>query len=255
MALSYDEIIWILSRQISDQTASSGYSEYTYPEHVIVRWSGQYFRANYSLNVHGIPTVEPVEAWQRVERTWTAPGTKSQGVPKQTTRHAVKAAGDYVIEGYGVVFGGADLHGETFQHDTDFGEGRSFVGMPVYYDHALGPIRSQIGEVKSYTFTDDGIEFKVELDKAKAYSDTIMRLATANALGMSSGTAEHLVVVENGVIKRWPMLELSLTPTPAEPRTTALPVKFQTPQANAQALGDSATQQAGDNDTYIILED
>lgn len=256
MALSYDEIIWILSRQISDITANSAYTEYTYADFVIVRWAGQFFRANYSLNANGVPTVEPIEAWVQVERAWIAPATKSakSEMSMLSTRQAVKKVGDYRIKGYGVIFGGKDLYGETFERDTDFGEGRSLIGMPVFYDHALGPIRSQIGEVKGYEFTDDGIEFEVELDRRKAYADTIMRLADAGALGMSSGSAQHLVVIDNNKIKRWPLLELSLTPTPAEPRTSALPVKNQPPEASLQALGDSATDEAGD-DTYIILED
>jgi len=262
MALSYDEIIWILSRQISDITANSAYTEYTYADFVIVRWAGQFFRANYSLNANGVPTVEPIEAWVQVERAWIAPATKSTTSTKSTksetpmlsTRNAVKKVGDYRIRGYGVVFGGKDLYGETFESDTDFGESRSFIGMPVYYDHALGSIRSQIGEVKAYQFADDGIEFEIELDRRKAYADTLMQLADAGALGMSSGSAQHLVVIDDNKIRRWPLLELSLTPTPAEPRTSALPVKNQPPEASLQALGDSATDEAGD-DTYIILED
>lgn len=259
MALSYDEIIWILSRQISDITANSAYTEYTYADFVIVRWAGQFFRANYSLNANGVPTVEPIEAWVQVERAWIAPATKSttstkSETPMLSTRNAVKKVGDYRIRGYGVVFGGRDLYGETFESDTDFGESRSFIGMPVYYDHALGSIRSQIGEVKAYQFADDGIEFEIELDRRKAYADTLMQLADAGALGMSSGSAQHLVVIDDNKIKRWPLLELSLTPTPAEPRTSAIPVKT-TPKAAPKASGDDAEQQAGDGDTYIILED
>lgn len=256
MALSYDEIIWILSRQISDITASSAYTEYTYADFVVVRWAGQFFRANYSLNANGVPTIEPIEAWVQVERAWVAPATKStkSETPMLSMRNAVKKVGDYRIKGYGVVFGGKDLYGETFESDTDFGESRSFVGMPVYYDHALGSIRSQIGEVKAYQFTDDGIEFEIELDRRKAYADTLMQLADADALGMSSGSGQHLVVISNNKIKRWPLLELSLTPTPAEPRTSASPIKT-TPEASLQASGDDATDEAGDGDTYIILED
>jgi hypothetical protein len=38
-------------------------------------------------------------------------------------------------------------------------------------------------------------------------------------LGYSTGSVAHLVERLEGNIKRWPVYELSLTPTPAEPRT------------------------------------
>ncbi len=48
---------------------------------------------------------------------------------------AMKATSEYTLRGKGVVYGGRDLQHETFTRDTDFGGSRSFVGMPVYYDH------------------------------------------------------------------------------------------------------------------------
>jgi len=62
---------------------------------------------------------------------------------------AIKAIAPYTLAGRGVVYGGEDLTGDRFSKDTDFGATRSFVGMPVYYDHALGGIKSQIGMVKA----------------------------------------------------------------------------------------------------------
>src|SRR3972149_10048085 len=38
-------------------------------------------------------------------------------------------------------------------------------------------------------------------------------------IGLSSGTASHLARRNGGKILRWPVVEYSLTPTPAEPRT------------------------------------
>jgi len=62
------------------------------------------------------------------------------------------------------------------------------------------------------------------------YEKFIYQMAEKGKLGWSSGTAGHLVEEErkgNAVwIKSWPLgLDASLTPTPAEPRNTAQPLK------------------------------
>jgi HK97 family phage major capsid protein len=131
----------------------------------------------------------------------------------------VKAVGDYVVRGRGIVYGGKDLTGDVFTKATDLGDTRSFVGTPVYYDHGLGSIRGQIGTVKMWTPTDDGIDVEIELDKRLGYIGDVMALVKSGALGLSTGALSHLVVRQAGELKRWVVGEISLTPTPAEPRT------------------------------------
>ena len=131
----------------------------------------------------------------------------------------IKAIGENLIIGTGVVFGGVDLTGDRFTKNTDFGESRSFAGLPVYYDHSLGGLKSQIGAVKQWIPTDEGIDVEIELDRRHAYASKVMELVKRGALGLSTGALPHLVVRENGELKRWVIGEISLTPTPAEPRT------------------------------------
>ena len=131
----------------------------------------------------------------------------------------VKAVGDYVVRGRGIVYGGKDLTGDIFTKSTDLGETRSFVGTPVYYDHGLSSIRGQIGTVKAWTPAGDGIDVEIELDKRLDYIDEVMKLVKSGALGLSTGALSHLVVRQAGELKRWVVGEISLTPTPAEPRT------------------------------------
>jgi HK97 family phage major capsid protein len=135
--------------------------------------------------------------------------------------YAIKATAPFTLEGRGVVYGGVDLTGDRFSADTDFGSTRSFLGMPVYYDHAMSGIKSQIGTVKAWTPMDDGIDVQIELDRRHAYAADVMKLAESGALGLSTGALPHLVERVDGEIKRWVVGEISLTPTPAEPRTTA----------------------------------
>jgi HK97 family phage major capsid protein len=137
---------------------------------------------------------------------------------------AVKAIGEYTVKGKGIVYGGFDLTEDRFTADTDLGGSRPFEGMPVFYDHAMGGIKSQIGMVKAWVPTDDGIDVEIELDRRHQYASEVMKLVEAGALGLSTGAVSHLVVrepVKGGYeIKRWHVAEISLTPTPAEPRTT-----------------------------------
>jgi HK97 family phage major capsid protein len=148
---------------------------------------------------------------------------------------AVKAVAPFTIKGRGVVYGGADLTGDTFTKATDFGETRPFVGMPVYYDHSLGSMRGQIGTVKSWQPSDDGIDVEIELDRRNKYAAEVMKLVKSGALGLSTGALSHLVVREGGELKRWIVGEISLTPTPAEPRTLTNEVKATKGNASSKA--------------------
>jgi len=251
MTISYEERIQAVWRTIANVLfeTHNWYIEYTYDDHVIIRYDDKHYRTNYTIDALGNVVIAEPATWQRVERAWLVAAAKSI----RSNSRAVKKVGEYTLRGYGVVFNGKDLVGDTFTKDTDFGQDRSFVGLPVFYDHALSGVKSQIGTVKAYEFADDGLIFEIEIDKRKKYADTVMALAESGALGQSTGAVAHLVHNEQGEMKRWIIGEVSLTPTPAEPRTSAIPVKT-TPKAAPKASGDDATDEAGD-DTYIILED
>lgn len=133
--------------------------------------------------------------------------------------HSVKMVGEYTIRGRGIVYGGRDLQGDTFTAQTDLGDSRSMVGLPVYYDHALGTMRGQIGTVKAWIPEDDGIDVEIELDRNNKYIQQILQLVKKGKMGLSTGALSHLVERKSGELKRWIVGEISLTPTPAEPRT------------------------------------
>ncbi len=152
----------------------------------------------------------------------------------------IKAVGAYRLKIKGVVFGTVDRVGDRFLPTTDFGATRDFRGMPVYYDHAQRSIKSQIGQVAAWENTGDSLDFEIELDRAKAYAADVMRLFAEKALGASTGALGHLVVRENGVLKRWLIGEISLTPTPCERLTIptkSTPAKAQ-PSAYVRELYD-----------------
>jgi len=122
------------------------------------------------------------------------------------------------VGGYGVIFDGEDLEGETFTPETDF--------MPdlvpdklVLYDHTQGDVKHVLGKTVKEEADDFGIWVEAQLDKSKEYIKEILKLIDEKILGWSSGSVGHLIEREGKTIKRWPIVEYSLTPTPAEPRT------------------------------------
>jgi phage head maturation protease/transcriptional regulator with XRE-family HTH domain len=144
----------------------------------------------------------------------------------------VKALGDGKIGGYLVRFSDADspdLTGDFFTKNTEF-----FVEdggkLPVLYDHGFDKVlkRRKIGTgtVKADKV---GLWFEAQLALRDEYEKKIYKMAEMDKLGWSSGAAGHLSSRKSAgnanEIVEWGLAEASLTPTPAEPRNSALPLK------------------------------
>lgn len=129
------------------------------------------------------------------------------------------------IGGYLVVWGSpeqVDLQGEYFTPHTDFALDW-YEARPVLYHHGLdGEMKAAtIGRITSLKADDVGIWAEAQLDMHKKYVQAVQKLVDKGVLNWSSGSLAHLVEVEeDGEIKKWPLVEGSLTPTPAEPRRT-----------------------------------
>lgn len=151
--------------------------------------------------------------------------------------NAVKFAegSDSIIEGLAIPFGGLaylggkDFHGETFGPDTDLAlDWFPNEGRPFLYGHGLDPeIKATVvGRQISRTLTKAGHWVQVQLDKRSRYMADIQSLIDAEALSFSSGAVPHLVkTTDEGRIKSWPWVELSGTPTPANPDAAVYAVK------------------------------
>jgi HK97 family phage major capsid protein len=126
------------------------------------------------------------------------------------------------IGGWGVLFGGVDLTGESFVKDTDLALDL-VPSKPVYYDHTRGDVENDVGRSIKEEIRERGVWVEAQLERSKAYADMILELIEDGALGFSSGSVSHLVRKERKdgrtLIKKWPIIEYSLTPEPAEPRT------------------------------------
>jgi len=168
---------------------------------------------------------------------------------------------DDLIEGLAIPYGGPlagkDLDGERFTPDTDFAVGEYYpddVGRPVYYDHGTkgSPIRTMIGRQVSVKDTAEGRFVQVQLERAHRYAARIRDLVKDGALHFSSGAVAHQAdVAPDGTIKRWPWVELSLTPEPANPYATVA-VKSARDDAGRLGYAQPDTDPAIDLDALAV---
>ncbi len=144
---------------------------------------------------------------------------------------AVKALGSGLVGGPVIQFGSpatADRQGDYFTPATDYGLDVSTKARIVYH-HGMGkygPKKFGVGDLKAdrYAVWAEG-QLDMEDDDAKAiYADV-----EAGKLGWSSGSVERLVRRRDmkGVseILSWPLIEISLTPTPVDKRNKAIAIK------------------------------
>ncbi len=142
------------------------------------------------------------------------------------------------IGGYLIVWGSPnqrDLHGEYFTPESDLGL-NWFDRRPVLYHHGLDPDlkAAVIGAIDALRPDALGVWAEAQLDLRARYIEAILRLIKRGVLGWSSGSLPHLVeIAGDGHIRRWPVVEGSLTPAPAEPRCTDV----QTIKSAFDALG------------------
>lgn len=165
---------------------------------------------------------------------------------------AVKALGNGKVGGYLVLFGdetSRDLEDDWFDASTDF-DIDDGAKSTVYYQHGQDP---DLGKRKlgrgTLKVDDTGAWIEAQLQMRDAYERAIYQLAEEGKLGWSSGTAPHLVerekVGKGWRIKRWPLgLDASLTPTPADPRNMAQPLKSLITADEADQAGATGNPEA-----------
>jgi len=144
---------------------------------------------------------------------------------------ALKALGDGKVGGIGIRFEGRDLDGEAFKADTYYGQ-REGDGADCLFHHSV-PVKGISRELSDHLFPsvkvtrqELGLFVETVLDMANEYERMVYSLVDQGKLGWSSGAAGHMVrKSQDGTITRWPIVEFSFTPTPAEPRNRVVPIK------------------------------
>jgi hypothetical protein len=144
---------------------------------------------------------------------------------KSTPSTAVKALTPDRFGGYGVVWGSPrqrDLAGEYFTPETDLALGW-YDRRPALYQHGLDEALeiALIGTVDTWQPDEWGVWIEGEWARHGRYVRAVRELVRRGALHWSGGSAPNLVRrAPDGKLMRWPIMEWSMTPTPAEPRLT-----------------------------------
>lgn len=175
---------------------------------------------------------------------------------------AVKSLGGGKVGGYLVRFSTADdpdLTGDFFTPETDFElyEGKRTVTL---YDHGLDQTLKRRKLGYGFAKVDDaGVWFEAQLEARDEYETKILELVDAGKLGWSSGSAPHLVerkaVKDAFEILSWPIVEASLTPTPAEPRTSVLSLKSYALDRELDEVKAGARNSTGDKARIQSIHD
>jgi len=145
---------------------------------------------------------------------------------------AIKNLGGNRVGGYAMLWGddsAADLDGEWFDPQTE--EMTSIykaVGkLPYLYNHAADKTlkTAVVGVVDVMEADEIGLWYEAQLDLSNQYRTVIRALVGKGVLGTSSGSLPGGVRVEkSGRIARWPVVEISATPTPVDPRQMERPI-------------------------------
>ena len=185
---------------------------------------------------------------------------------------AVKALGNGKIGGYLVRYGdpdNADLVDDFFNDETDYGPHDTSL---VFYNHGLDDtLKRRVLDKKAQLKQDEvGVWIEAQLALRDAYEKYIYEQVEAGKMGWSSGTADYLVernqVGKAYHITSWPLgLDASITPAPAEPRNSVIPLKslgvsalsipelVDEPEAAGDAAGSDSERKEGNQYQHIQL--
>lgn len=187
--------------------------------------------------------------------------------------------GAAVVGGYGLRFSTPHVDGYHFAPDVNLGPSAG-DGVDVSFNHHV-PIRADdlpdkvSRELADHVFmparaTRDelGVWVEAVLREADEYEAFVAELVGMGKLGWSPGSASHTARVRNiiddeevdlwwaealpGAIVRFPVVEWALTPTPADPRARAVPLRSIDVDADGSISDEQPDQQntatAMDND-------
>jgi len=182
----------------------------------------------YRVNDDGKPTGETLgchaeygDAEEQVQAFYA----NEPELTRKAAPNAVKFIGENSdrVGGYLVRFGGPDdrdLQGEYFTPATNLALDWETT-RPALYHHGLDKSlkATLIGVIDTLKADGVGVWAEAQVAMSNEYWAAIAQLIQEGRIGWSSGTLPQMVeVTAEGEIKAWPIVEGSLTPTPAEPR-------------------------------------
>lgn len=168
----------------------------------------------------------------------------------------VKTEEDGLVTGMAIVFGSpnepdSSSQRDFFTADTHVRKNTEFT-IPLYYNHAMGPIREEIGEA-TVIKTDSGWRTSAKLDLSTESGKKVYEYVKDKPHGFSTGAVSHLVIRESqkndtNFLKQWPIGELSLTQRPAERRALVQSVK----SVDGELVYEPAFEESKKQETMIV---
>jgi len=122
-----------------------------------------------------------------------------------------------------------DFDGEFFTPDTKFWLGGEEGSTHTLWSHGMDPVLQQrrlTPQKARLVKMDAGVWMEGQMQARDEYEEAVLHLMGEGRLGMSSGTASHLVEktkTDSGAVRidQWPLgLDGSVTPRPSEPSTS-----------------------------------
>ena len=138
---------------------------------------------------------------------------------------SIKSIGSDRFGGYAVLWGDEkhkDLQGDYFTAKTEYWLD-AYPTLPALYNHGQDSTlkSSIIGMVQTIKPDVNGLWVEAQYNRRSQYVSRIQKMVADGILSWSSGSVGHLVKRRsNGEITDWPIVEISLTTDPAEPRGT-----------------------------------
>jgi hypothetical protein len=144
----------------------------------------------------------------------------------------IKALGDGWVGGLAVPFGSpatADPQGDFFTPSTDLGLDITNRVRTVFHHGLTAKHRSRRFGIAEMEIKADGVHARTRLDLSDPDAAHLYSEAEAGRLFHSSGSVDRLVtrrpVDGKSEILTWPLIEISLTPTPVDRRNRVLAIK------------------------------
>jgi len=233
----------------ASETAPMEYEvEEVYPDHITAKVGETEYSIAYEMGEAGV-TFAPKESWEEMTSEAPAPDAAPADEQLAMDGEPVKALGGGKVGGYLVRFSTA--RDPDVSSSRDYFDAKTDLRYPAridtYYHHGMdAKIGKRVIGTTIATKDGAGLWAETQLNMRDEYERAIYEMAQAGKLGYSSGALSHLVEREpagKGVnwIKTWAIGEASLTPTPAEPRNHATPLKS-LPNPGALALGYFKTE-------------
>jgi HK97 family phage major capsid protein len=240
-ALSLDELSTMVRRAFGAMMDASmrqmgGQMEYSamcwvmdvYPEYAVICDNmGLCYQVGFTVTPDGV-TFVPREQWVKVEKEWVAKNLD----PQVFFAGQVKALGDGWVRLPLVTYtneNDPDLTGDFFDTKSDL-DIEAGDNLTVYFHHGLDPVLKNKKLGRSPVEEDEyGKWVKTQLNLRDKYEAFIYQRVEEGKMGSSTGPAQHLVhktfTGKAYHIDNWPIKEVSITPTPAEYRNEAVPLK------------------------------